>query len=353
MSTNLELVLTTSGLDNDGQLSIKEALHPFWVQALDWQTKVAEVTDPKVARASRLTLKKIRVEAGHKKDELKENILVRGRAIDAAFRAIESTIIPLEDQLDSIEKAEARRIEAETKARATARTAELAALEYTAIGVDLGKLSDHDYDALLCQAHSQLAQRQEVARVKAEAEARLAEERRQREQAEAKLRAEVEVRLAEERKARIEAEAKARAEAEARLALERKARAEAEAKAKAEADARLAVERKAREEAEAKARAEAEAKAKAEEALRIEAARRAEEAARAVRAKAEEEVQQARLAAQPDVEKLLRVLNESRLVAELCNLKMTTDRGIKLRDSIFMALNTAIINCTRSLENAR
>lgn len=331
MSTNLELVLTTSGLDNDGQLSIKEALHPFWVQALDWQTKVAEVTDPKVARASRLTLKKIRVEAGHKKDELKEHILVRGRAIDAAFRAIESTIIPLEDQLDSIEKAEARRIEAETKARATARTAELAALEYTAIGVDLGKLADSDYAALLTQAQAIVAQRQEVARVKAEAEARLAEERRQREQA----------------------EAKARAEADARLALERKARAEAEAKAKAEADARLAVERKAREEAEAKARAEAEAKAKAEEALRIEAARRAEEAARAVRAKAEEEAQQARLAAQPDVEKLLRVLNESRLVADLCNLKMTTDRGIKLRDSIFMALNTAIINCTRSLENAR
>lgn len=331
MSTNLELVLNTSGLDTDGQLSIKQALHPFWLQAMDWQTKVAEVTDPKVARASRLTLKKIRVEAGHKKDELKEHILVRGRAIDAAFRAIESTIIPLEDHLDAIEKAEARRIEAETKARATARAAELAQIDYTAIGVDLGKLSDSDYAALLTQAQAILAQRQEVARVKAEAEARLAEERRQREQAEAKARAEAEARLAEERKARIEAEAKARAEA----------------------DARLAVERKAREEAEKQARIEAEAKAKAEEALRIEAARRAEEAARAVRAKAEEEAKQARLAAQPDVEKLLRVLNESRLVADLCNLKMTTDRGIKLRDSIFMALNTAIINCTRSLENAR
>ena len=331
MSTNLELVLNTSGLDTDGQLSIKQALHPFWVQAMDWQTKVAEVTDPKVARASRLTLKKIRVEAGHKKDELKEHILVRGRAIDAAFRAIESTIIPLEDQLDAIEKAEARRIEAETKARATARAAELAALEYTAIGVDLGKLSDDDFSALLAQAQAIVAQRREVERIKAESEARLAEERRQREQA----------------------EAKAKAESEARLALERKARAEAEAKAKAEADARLAVERKAREEAEAKAKAEAEAKHRAEEALRIEAARRAEEAARAIRAKAEEEAQQARLAAQPDVEKLLRVLNESRLVADLCNLKMTTDRGIKLRDGIFMALNTAIINCTRSLENAR
>jgi hypothetical protein len=309
MSTNLELVLNTSGLDADGQLSIKQALHPFWTQALDWQTKVAEVTDPKVARASRLTLKKIRVEAGHKKDELKEHILVRGRAIDAAFRAIESTIIPLEDQLDAIEKAEARRIEAETKARATARAAELAALEYTAIGVDLGKLSDDDFSALLAQAQAIVAQRREVERIKAESEAR--------------------------------------------LALERKARAEAEAKAKAEADARLAVERKARAEAEAKAKAEAEAKHRAEEALRIEAARRAEEAARAIRAKAEAEAQQARLAAQPDVEKLLRVLNESRLVADLCNLKMTTDRGIKLRDGIFMALNTAIINCTRSLENAR
>lgn len=331
MSTNLELVLNTSGLDTDGQLSIKQALHPFWVQAMDWQTKVAEVTDPKVARASRLTLKKIRVEAGHKKDELKEHILVRGRAIDAAFRAIESTIIPLEDQLDAIEKAEARRVEAETKARATARAAELTQIEYTAIGVDLGKLSDDDYVALLKQAQAILAQRQEVARVKAEAEARLAEERRQREQAEAKARAEAEARLAEERKARIEAEAKARAEA----------------------DARLAVERKAREEAEKQARIEAEAKAKAEEALRAEVARKAEEAAKAARAKAEEEARQIKLAAQPDVEKLLRVLDESRLVADICELKLTTNRGIQLRDNVFANLNNAVLTCRRMLQSAR
>jgi hypothetical protein len=331
MSTNLELVLNTSGLDYDGQLSIKQALRPFWLQAMDWQTKVAEVTDPKVARASRLTLKKIRVEAGHKKDELKEHILVRGRAIDAAFRAIESTIIPLEDHLDAIEKAEARRIEAETKARATARAAELAQIDYTAIGVDLGKLSDDDYAALLKQAQAILAQRQEVARVKAEAEARLAEERRQREQAEAKARAEAEARLAEERKARIEAEAKA----------------------KAEADARLAIERKAREEAEQQARIESEAKAKAEEALRAEVARKAEEAAKAARAKAEEEVRQAKLAALPDVDRLLRVLDESRLVADICELKLATNRGTQLRDNVFANLNNAVLTCRRMLQSAR
>jgi hypothetical protein len=332
-TTSLELVLTNSGLDNDGQLQIREAMHPFWLQAKDWQTKVAEVTDPKIARASRLTLKKIRVEAGHKKDELKEHILVRGRAIDAAFRAIESTIIPLEEQLDVIEKAEQRRLEAEARARADARTRELADLDFRAVGVDLGKLSDEDYSVLLAQASTAKAQRIETERLRAEAEARVAAERKLRE----------------------EAEAKARAETEAKLAAERKLREEAEAKLRAESEARLAAERKLREEAEAKARAEAAEKAKVEEALRAEERRRAEEAVRKAKEAADEAARAARLASMPDIERLIGIVNQVAgvMTDELHSFKPTTNRGITYRDNVYSLINRALLESRRVLEAAR
>jgi hypothetical protein len=332
-TTSLELVLTNSGLDNDGQLQIREAMHPFWLQAKDWQTKVAEVTDPKIARASRLTLKKIRVEAGHKKDELKEHILVRGRAIDAAFRAIESTIIPLEEQLDVIEKAEQRRLEAEARARADARTRELADLDFRAVGVDLGKLSDEDYSVLLAQASTAKAQRIETERLRAEAEARVAAERKLRE----------------------EAEAKARAETEAKLAAERKLREEAEAKLRAESEARLAAERKLREEAEAKARAEAAEKSKVEETLRAEERRRAEESVRKTKEAADEAARAARLASMPDIERLLNIVNQVAAVMtdELHGFKPTTNRGITYRDNVYSLVNRALLESRRVLEAAR
>jgi NADH dehydrogenase [ubiquinone] 1 alpha subcomplex assembly factor 7 len=375
-TTSLEIVLTNSGLDTDGQLQIREAMHPFWLQAQDWQAKVATVTDPKIARASRLTLKKIRVDAEHKKAELKEHILVRGRAIDAAFRAIESTILPLEEQLDVIEKAEARRLAAEAQARADARRAELAALEFSLVGIDLGKLSDADYAALKTQAQSALDTRREVERVKAEAKRaeeerlRLVAEAEQKAKAEAwavyeaqrkaqyeenaKRRAEADAALAEERRLREEAEAKAKAEELARKAVEEKAREEAEAraaaerKAREEAEARAAAERKAREEAEAKVRAAAEAAAAEAAAKAAAEARAAAEAA----ARAEEERQ--RLNARPDVEKLVDAVKAVEMSVEsLRRLPMTTPRGLRLSSAVYATLSTAVRSAKTTLEAAR
>jgi len=355
MSNTLEIVLHSSGLDNDGQLQIREAMHPFWLQALDWQSKVAEVTDPKIARASRLTLKKIRVEAEHKKAELKESILVRGRAIDAAFRAIESTILPLEERLDVIEKAEARRLEAEAKARAAARAAELAALEFTAIGVDLAKLPDDQYAALLGQAQSQLAQRQEAARMKAEAEAQLAAERRLREAAEAKAKAEAWAKYEAERKAQAEAAEKQRAELEAKVAAERKAREEADARAAAEAAARAAVEQKVREEAEARAAAERKARERAEAEARAAAEAAARAARDAAEAAAKAEAERVRLAAQPDVVRLL--LAARKLQAEVksafVDQEMTTRRGAGLCASARLRVGSLLDSVVIELEAAR
>ena len=355
MSNTLEIVLHSSGLDNDGQLQIREAMHPFWLQALDWQSKVAEVTDPKIARASRLTLKKIRVEAEHKKAELKESILVRGRAIDAAFRAIESTILPLEERLDVIEKAEARRLEAEAKARAEARVAELAALEFTAIGVDLAKLPDDQYTALLGQAQSQLAQRQDAARVKAEAEAQIAAERRLREDAENKAKAEAWAKYEAERKAQAEVNAKLRAELEAKVAAEQKAREEAEARAAAEAAARAAVEQKAAAEAAARAAIEQKAREQAEAEARAAAEAAARAAREAAEAAAKAEAERVRLAAQPDVVRLLisaRSMQEG-VKSAFVEREMITPKGASLCASARLRVTNLLNSIVSELEAAR
>lgn len=153
-TTPLDLALTTSGLEADGQLVIREALSPFYAQAAEWQAKIATVTEPTVARASRLLLKKIRVEAGHKKDELKAALLVRTRAIDAAFKTIEATIAPMEATLDAIEKA-TERAEAERIAKLKAdRDAQLLALEMSPTFFQTGQMPEEAFQGLLGQARA-------------------------------------------------------------------------------------------------------------------------------------------------------------------------------------------------------
>jgi len=93
--------------------------------------------------------------------------------------------------------------------------------------------------------------------------ARLAAEKKAKQEAEAKAAAERKAKYAEEKKAK-EAE-------KARLAAEAKAKKEAEAKAEAEREAKAAAEKKAKKEAEAKAKAERDAKAAEEKAARMEA----------------------------------------------------------------------------------
>lgn len=148
---SLDLIITGSGLESDSQLSIKTAFNPFWLQAMEWQSKVETVTDPKVARESRLLLKKIRVEAGHKKDELKTELLKRTRAIDGAFRAIETTISPLELKLDGIEKAEQLAREAAAKApdreKLIALAAALNATELPDMATAAGKEAMQEVDS--------------------------------------------------------------------------------------------------------------------------------------------------------------------------------------------------------------
>jgi septal ring factor EnvC (AmiA/AmiB activator) len=277
--TSFDLVITGSGLESDSQLAIKTAFNPFWLQAMDWQAKVETVTDPKIARESRLLLKKIRVEAGHKKDEIKAALLKQTRAIDGAFKAIETTIAPMESKLDEIEKAEERRIAAAKAALKAERDAALRQYGVDPQWVQTGEMSDAQFLQMLDQAktaHDAKIEAARIAKEKAEAEAKAAEEARV---AKAKADAEERERMRLENE-RLRKEAEAR-EAAAKVGRERiaKERAAEEAKAAAERkklEAKAAEERKAREAAEAEAariRREAEEKAKAERLAREAAAK--------------------------------------------------------------------------------
>lgn len=295
MSTALEIVVQESGVESETALAINTALSPFFMQAQEWQAKVEGVTDPKIARASRLTLKGIRVEAKKVHESLKASVLQRSRAIDAAYKTIENAIAPLELKLDEIEKAEAR-AEAERRARlAIDRASQLQPFGVDARFFNLAEMPDEGFAQLLDSSRSahaakiaaaKKAEEDRIAREIAEATARaererVAAEERAKVQAEnERLRAEAVAReeaaqkesekAAREKKA---AEAKAKAEREAYAetvrAAEEKARAEREA-----AQAALKAEREAREkiEAENRAKAEAEKRRQADELARLLAA---------------------------------------------------------------------------------
>jgi hypothetical protein len=319
-------IVASSGLTGDGVLTVQTAFCPFFLQVSEWQQKVATVTDPKVARESRLMLKKVRLEAEHKKDDLKSDLLKYTRAIDGAFRKVESTIKPMEAALEEVEKRAEREAAAKRTQLIADRVAKLKPYGVDPTFIALGDMPEESFAALLEQ--SRLAhETKAAAEAKVREEARIAaekaeQERIAREKAEAEERERIRQEnerlkheAAEREKARIAAEIAARKEREAREAelaeLKRKAdaeRAAAEAKARAEREAIEAEAKRQREEIERRAKAEretAEAKARAEREARekAEAELRAAEQARIAKEKAEREAAE-RAAAAPDREKL-------------------------------------------------
>lgn len=312
---SFELVITSSGLEPERQVEIREAFLPFASRANEWASKVATVTDPRIARETRLAMRRERIDLEKKHAEFKARTLAWTRAVDGSRKAISDAYDAMETQMGDIEKAEERRIAAEKAAKKAERDAALRQYGMDASYMNTGEMTDAQFlgqldiartahEAKLAAAKK--AEEKRIAREKAEAEARaekarkdaeererqrLENERLRKEAAEREAAAKIEreklaaERAAVEAKARIEREA-----AEAKLAEERKARAEAEAKA-------LAERRKAEAEAAAKLKAEREAREKLE---REAAAARKAEADRI----AAEKAAAARAAAAPDAQKL-------------------------------------------------
>jgi hypothetical protein len=300
----IDTVLLQSGVSEDVGLLIRSSFSPFFAQAEEWRVRVSEVTEPKLARKSRLLLKKIRVEAEKKHKELKAETLSRGKALDGMLRLVTGVIEPLELTLSEIETA-AERAEAQRKAtlRAT-REAQLIPLGVNPAFYMLAEMSEVDFANTLegaraafntRKAAAEKAEADRLAQAKAEAEAREAREKAQAQERERmrieneRLKAEAEVR-----------EAAARAERE--KALKELEEQKAEARAKVEA---AEIERKRQQEIariehaalEAKAKSERDEREKCERELRAVAER---ESARLTQIEAEKE----RAALAPDREKL-------------------------------------------------
>lgn len=183
---------------------------------------VSDVNDRagmKLARATRLSLREVRIAIEHRRKELGEHHLRETQRINSDAKALRDLIEPLELRLENQEnfaEREATRIAEEKRTARTAAEAERARIE---------------------------AQRVENERLKKEAAEREEAAKKEREEAAAKLKAEQE-RAAKE-KARAEADAKAerealqrKADAEAKRIREEAAERErvASEKAKAEAD---------------------------------------------------------------------------------------------------------------------
>lgn len=286
-----ELIITSSGLEQDRQIEIREAFAPYAEKVSSWAGKVASVDDPKVARETRLAMRRERIDLDKKHAEFKSKTLAWTRAVDGSKKVISDAYDSMEAQMEEIEKAEERRIAAEKAARKAERDAALRQYGADVTWIQTGEMTDAQFLAMLEQAKTsheakiaaaKKAEEERIAREKKEAEERAEKARKDAEEREARrlenerLKAEAEKRekeMAAERARlaaeRAEAEAKAKKEREAIEAKARAEKAAAEKKLREEREAREKLEREQRERVEAERRrmaAEAEAKRLAEQA---------------------------------------------------------------------------------------
>lgn len=343
-SAQLEEVVKNSGLAIQEGEEIKQSYIPFLVQLSEIQDQANKIdfakptpTDELIARDLRLKTVKIRTGASDLKDSRKRIHLLKGNLEQAAYNLIAASCKLAEETFVTVEKAreiaEAKR-QAELK---TVRDAEiLPFIEFVPAGLDMGKMTEEDYQKLLSGAKMQMDAKIEVEK-KAEAEriaaeqARLAEEKRIREENE-RLKKE-----AEEKEKQLEAE-RAKAEQE-RKAAEEKARKEREAlEAKAEAERKKAAEiaRIEKEKADAVLKAEQEAKAKLEAELKAKAD--AEDKARK-----EAELFAKKAAAAPDKDKLLALAIQISTM-KLPELKTAEAKAILSDVETLIAKTAAYIN---------
>lgn len=259
----LTRVIESIGLEVQTGNYIKEKFLPFFEQAEEWKlraqalvvTDISQTADMKMARIARLALKEIRVNADKTRKELKEDSLRYGKAVQGVYNVIEFLISHIEKHLQEQEDFAAiyeGKKRAEIKANREMELQPFA--EFVPFGLDLGAMSESDFQKTLNGAKLQL-------QAKIEAEQRAETERIAKEKAEAEERERVKVEN-EKLKAEVLAREKQLAEERAKAEAERKI---AEAKAKKEKEV-AATELKVMEAKAAEAKAEAEAKLKAEKA---------------------------------------------------------------------------------------
>lgn len=210
---------------------------------------ISEIELISESREIRLFLKQTRNTIEKKRKELKENIVLRGKAIDGMANIFKDMIVPVEKHLEDQEKFAERLEEKRLVELAATREAKLAPYLLDLICYDLKTMSEQGFEQLLqsskvaFEAQKEAKRKaEEIQKAKAEVERkeqeeirkeneRLKKEQEEKEREEAKRREKENKKLETEKKAREKAEAEARAIKEESLRKERELK-EAEEKAK-------------------------------------------------------------------------------------------------------------------------
>jgi hypothetical protein len=218
-SPPLEIIPAGIELAEETRVSIEHGFATFFAKAKELIAQAGNITSPKMARVARLEFKALRVAAEKARKALKEDSVRYGKAVDGANNILLAAIVPHEERLEEIEKAEERRIAAENEARGIARWDQLSTLGVTLYTVSqLGTMPEPDFRAVLDDA-----QALHEARVKREEEEKAAALAQQ--VAEAKERERI--RLENEQLLREAAEREAAAKLERERAAAEKARTDA------------------------------------------------------------------------------------------------------------------------------
>lgn len=238
-----EIVPAEAAITPEAKQSLELAFGQYFADARALAQQTEAITDPKLARAARLSIKQLRVNAEKRRKELKEDSLRMGKAIDGANNILLALIVPIERRLEDIELAEER-----------AERARLAAEQAVADAEEARRQEDARKAREAAEQEERTRQRMENIRLKKEADELKAAHEAERAET-ARL---VEIDRQNLRKALDEQHAKDTAERQRLKAIadeERRKREALEAEAKAKADAEA---KKKRSEAAAAKRAAAE-----------------------------------------------------------------------------------------------
>lgn len=238
----------------ESRLTLKQVFTPFFIElkSLAETASTVAVNKPKLARETRLAIRKVRIAAEKARVDAGAAALLYKKSVDGVYGLLEGKASPLEKRLADIENAEELAQKALAEALKIKRLAELAPFGQDNTFYDLANLPEMQYQQLL--GSQQVAHEAKQAALKKEADDRAAAEQ-------ARLQREID--LAKEN-ARLAFEAKAK-----QKALDDAKRATDEIAKKAEADRKAAEVEKAKLKADADAKLAAQAKAAADEAARV------------------------------------------------------------------------------------
>ena len=320
IGAQLTKITDDTGMDESESMALRGKFSGFYQRIDELRTKALSVTDPEdpihqaVAKDVRLGLKKERCSVENLRKDMKDEVILKGKAIDGFANVLKFMCKPVEDKLMKIEQHALRVEEARIKQLIDNRTSQLTAQGADPSAYNLGTMDEETFKATLELARKQKQEREEAARLAQEAEdKRIADEKAEEERIRLeniKLKEEADKREAEIKKEREANEAEKKRiqdEANAR-ALVAKEKADKLQKEKDEAESKIAANKKAEDDKIAK---EAADKKKAELA--------------------------------PDKEKLMRFIDN---LGMACMPAMTSKEGHEIA-------NTILVDLTRLVEDAR